>query len=153
MSERFSNNFMDTDELDAETIQQIIDMEEKTQNLEVDYLLAQQMNSNDDMSDILEQIRQIEEQDKKKLKEQEINEARLLREEQDREYEESLLQDMQKENEKTQKKSPIVEDVTEDFNMNHDLETLEQVEPMIEEPKKLTTNELRMARLKHFSKS
>jgi hypothetical protein len=154
------NDFMNTDEIDPETLQQIIDMEERHKNIELDALLAQQLNTNNNhidddesMSDIIEQIRQLEENEKKKSKELEINEDRLLRQEQDREYEESLLQDMQKENEKKQNISPIIEDVTEDVVNDYDTTNSNtKIEPIVEEPKSLTSAELRAMRLKHFTK-
>lgn len=161
MSQRHHlHDFMDTDEIDPETLQQIIDMEDRQKNIELDYLLAQQMitdNSNcevdDDMSSIMEQILHMEEHQKKRVKEQEINEARSLREEQDREYEESLLLDMQKEHEKQKQQSPIIEDVTEEDIIEDNSENVTtHVEPIVEEPKSLTPAELRAMRLKHFTK-
>ena len=55
------------DELDPEIIQQIIEMEEKSKKLDLDALLAQQLSSNhdnldDDMIQVLEQIRLLDSQ-------------------------------------------------------------------------------------------
>lgn len=135
-------NFMDMDELDAETIQQIIDMEERSKNMFLDEMLAQQFSTDNNDDDWMNNTIDNIEHNIAKTENTDIIESRQLREQQDREYEASLLQDQQKSILKNsiekEEKNQLVE---ENFIDNTIIE---------KEQKKLSREEMRLARLKKF---